>query len=57
MKYFRKQIPIAQYFPITALGTKQTQKLAKQLDTLKKGQNIKAIVAGINVRAQAGQIV
>ena len=51
MNLFKKKNQIVRYFPITQIGTKHTEKLRRQLDQLKKGQNISAIVAGINLRS------
>lgn len=51
MNFFKtKKSQIARYLPINALGVKHTVKLRKQLDQIKKGQGISAIVAGINLR-------
>lgn len=55
MNFFRQKKQVARYFPINAIGVKHTAKLRKQLEQVKKGQGVSAIVAGINLRS--GQIV
>ena len=51
MNFFKAKKQIVRYFPINKLGIKHTEKLRKQLDQVKKGQSVSAIVAGINLRS------